>query len=407
MVGSKKKPLFSKKALSGVKVKGFKASAVSCGIKGGKNKDLALISADAPVNAAAVFTKNLVKAAPVLLSQKRISRGKASCVVVNSGNANVSAGKRCAVDALKMTKAVEKELGIAQGEALVASTGIIARPLPIKKIEIAVPKLVAGLKDNGWAEFAEAIMTTDAFHKASKKSFKLGSETVTVLGIAKGAGMICPDMATMLAFVMTDVSISSAQLRRSLKKAVDTSFNRATVDGDTSTNDTVVIMASGKSKVACKPSTIALRKFENALNEVSMDLTRQIVLDGEGATKLANILVKGARVQKDAELVARTVASSQLVKTALYGNDPNWGRIIAAAGRSGVLFDPEKTVLKIGPVVLYSGGKPSGREKEALRFMKKREVDIVVDLKRGKASFGVITSDLSVEYVKINAEYTT
>ena len=392
-----------------MKVPGFSAAGVACGIKGGRKKDLALIVSDTPATVAAVFTTNRVKAASVKLDMERVAAGKVQGVIINSGNANSFTGRGGARAALRMTAAAEKALGLKKGSMLVSSTGIIGVPLPITKIETAAPKLAKGLKADGFGDVAEAIMTTDTFPKLSSKKVKVGGRTVTVLGVAKGAGMICPQMATMLAYIVTDAKVSKAALQSALKEVVDKTFNRIIVDNDSSTNDTVLVLANGAAGgKALTSRSPGYKAFKKALSGVCEDLARLIVADGEGATKFLEITVKGAATVKDAVAAARTVATSMLVKTAFYGEDPNWGRIVSAVGRSGARFEEDRLGLSLGgEAVVRSGRAVAGAEKKAARAMKKKSISVIIDLKSGTREATVWTTDLSVEYVKINSEYTS
>ena len=315
---------------------GFLLSGVSAGLKKGGEKDLALIFSRVPAATAALFTKNLVKAAPVLVGRERIAGGLCQAIVANSANANACTGDRGYEDSLAVAAAVSKKLGIDESLVIPSSTGVIGKRLPAGKIARAVPRLVRELGENNSLAAAEAIMTTDAFAKYGSRKISLGKKTATLSAIAKGAGMICPDMATMLCFVTTDVGIGRKALARALETAAAGSFNAITVDGDTSTNDSVFVMANGvlgNAEIAERSRHYG--KFAAALSDLCAEMAEMIVRDGEGATKTVRIHVREAGTEKDAERVARTVANSQLVKTAFYGEDPNWGRIVAAAGRAG------------------------------------------------------------------------
>lgn len=394
---------------SSMKVPGFRASAVACGIKGGRKKDLALIVCDVPATVAGVFTTNRVKAASVRLDMERVEAGRCRGVIVNSGNANAFTGAGGVRTTKRTATVAEKALGLEEGGMLVSSTGVIGVDLPVEKIEAAMDNLVGGLKGDGFGEVAEAIMTTDTFPKVAFRKVRVGGATVTVGAVAKGAGMMCPNMATMLAYIMTDAKVAKAALRKLLKEVVDTTFNRIIVDNDTSTNDTVLFFsgggAGGRALTSRSPG---FKAFKSAVEEVCKELAFMIVRDGEGATKFIEITVKRGRTMKDATAAARALASSMLVKTAFFGEDPNWGRIICAAGYSGAFFDPAKLGLSINGVTLVSGGRGApGAEKKAGRVMKARSIRVILDLKAGKYSDTVWTTDLSTEYVKINSEYTT
>lgn len=388
-------------------VPGFKASGVVAGIKKNGRKDLALILSDVPASAAALFTTNKVKAAPVLLGIERIKKGVSRGVVVNSGNANACTGKDGMKVALAMTSAVERALDLKKGDILVSSTGVIGVPLPCEKVEAAIPSLIEGLSYNGLGPATEAIMTTDAFPKSAVREIKIGPKTVTIGGIAKGAGMICPNMATLLSYFLTDAKIKAPLLKKALKIAVDASFNSILVDNDTSTNDTSMIFANGVSGVEIKDGTPGYRAFLKALSEVSISLAQMIVRDGEGATRFLEISVKGAASDKDAKKGARTVAESQLVKTAFFGGDPNWGRILAALGRAGIALKEEKVSIAFNGIEVVRNGLDTNRETEAADAIKTRDVAVEINLKSGKGSARLWTTDLSYEYVKINSAYRT
>ncbi|MDY6951403.1 MAG: bifunctional glutamate N-acetyltransferase/amino-acid acetyltransferase ArgJ, partial [Thermodesulfobacteriota bacterium] len=323
-----------------VEVPGFVAGAVAAGLKKNRRKDVGLIFSRISAAAAGVFTTNQVQAAPVLLDRERVTSGHAQALIVNSGNANACTGARGMEDARAMARASALALGIGEELVLVASTGVIGQPLNISAIEEALPKLSGQLKPDGLQDVAQAIMTTDTFPKAVSKQAHVGGKTFTVAAVAKGAGMIRPDMATMLCFVCTDMGATPEALDKTLRKAVAGSFNTITVDGDMSTNDTVLVLANGVSglHIEAPPCREA---FQGTLNEVLFTLALQIVKDGEGATKLVRLEVEGARSEDEAKRVAYTVAESPLVKTALFGEDANWGRIVAAIGRAGVPLDPE------------------------------------------------------------------
>lgn len=387
---------------------GFKAAGIACGIKKNGKKDLAIIVSDAPAAVAGVFTTNKVKAAPVLVSMARIKKGLTRGVVINSGNANACTGRRGDKDALAMTAAIEKALGLKPGEMLAASTGVIGVPLPVEKIESAADTLAGRLRNNGLAEVSEAIMTTDAFPKTAFHSADINGARISVAGIAKGAGMICPDMATLLAFFMTDAVIRPAALRSALKEAIDVSFNRISVDNDMSTNDTALVFASGASKSReIKTGTAGFRKFSALLNAAAQRLARMIVMDGEGATRFITLEVSGAASRRDAANAAKTVASSMLVKTAFFGGDPNWGRILAALGRAGIRMREDKVDVFFNGVQVVKRGLDTGKEKKAAKAIKSDEVLVRIELNAGKFSTVHWTTDLSYEYVKINSAYRT
>ncbi|MDY6989683.1 MAG: bifunctional glutamate N-acetyltransferase/amino-acid acetyltransferase ArgJ [Thermodesulfobacteriota bacterium] len=391
-----------------MEVPGFVAGAVAAGLKKNKRKDLGVIFSSLSAAAAGVFTTNQVQAAPVLLDKERVSSGRAQAVVVNSGNANACTGVRGMEDARAMARGAASALGIEEEMVLVASTGVIGQPLNISAIEKALPKLSGQLKPDGLMDVAQAIMTTDTFPKAVSKQTHVGDKTFTVAAVAKGAGMIRPDMATMLCFVCTDMGATPEALAKSLRKAASGSFNTITVDGDMSTNDTVLVLANGVSglHVEAPPCKEA---FQETLNELLFTLALQIVKDGEGATKLVRVEVEGAPSEEEAKKVAYTVAESPLVKTALFGEDANWGRIMAAMGRAGVPLDPEIIQIYFDGMQMVRDGQGCGQEAEAAatRIFKNNRFSITIHLGLGSKRATVHTCDLSTDYVKINADYRT
>jgi glutamate N-acetyltransferase/amino-acid N-acetyltransferase len=387
---------------------GFKAAGVASGLKKNGKKDLGLIYSEVPATVAAMFTRNLVKAAPVLLDQQRAANGVCRAVIVNSGNANCCTGEQGMQDAVRMGRLAARGLMVDEEEVLVASTGVIGEPLPVEKIESAAPDLIKALSADGLADFAEAIMTTDTVPKVVSASGELTGKSFTVTGAIKGAGMIRPDMATMLCFVMTDIVAQPEVLQAMLKKAADRSLNRMTVDGDTSTNDTVLLMANGHAGVEvinAEQTDI----FQTVLDEVMIGLAKWLIKDSEGATKLVDVVVKGARSKAEAHKIADTVANSPLFKTALFGEDANWGRILAAVGRAGIPVDPEKIDIFFGSVQMVRGGSGCGKgvEAEVTRVLKQDEFTVTVDLNLGQETETVYTCDFSIDYVKINADYRT
>jgi glutamate N-acetyltransferase/amino-acid N-acetyltransferase len=389
-------------------VAGFRFAGVSAGLKQTPGaKDLGLIVADRPVAAAGAFTTNLIQAAPVKLARKRLVAGRIQAVLVNSGSANCftgRAGERLAFDSCA---SLAHEIGCAAELVVPCSTGVIGRLYSLERLRAGLKVACQELRCEGADDFAHAIMTTDTRPKTACASLKLDGQPIVLMGIAKGAGMIAPAMATMLAFIVTDARATPGTLRRALKRALEHSLNAITIDGDMSTNDTVLILASGAAANRnLAGSTLA--RFEAALSAVAQSLARQIVYDGEGATKLAAIEVSGARSQADAEVLARRIANSPLVKTALFGRDPNVGRILAAAGACGVPLDPERLELRVGNVrIAARGGVIVSQLEKARRVMDQREFALRLDLKLGRAKASILTSDLSIEYVRINAEYTT
>jgi glutamate N-acetyltransferase/amino-acid N-acetyltransferase len=387
---------------------GFQTAGVACGLKKNGKKDLGLIFSEVPANVAGVFTQNRIQAAPVQLDRQRIGRGICRALIVNSGNANCCTGEQGLRDALLMTGLTAAGIGVTEDEVLVSSTGVIGEPLPVEKIKIALPGLIAALNVNGIHDFAEAIMTTDTVPKVISRNGELGGNIFTVTAVAKGSGMIRPDMATMLCFVMTDIQAPSDLLKEMLKAAVDQSLNRITVDGDTSTNDTVLLMANGLSGAEILNNT-PRDVFQSVLDDVLLSMAKWLIKDGEGATKLVEIAVIGAESDQDARKIADTVAHSNLFKTALFGEDANWGRIIAAVGRAGIAVAPEKIDVRFGPVLMVQDGMGCGKtaEAEATQILKQSEFDITIDLKLGTGHASVITCDFSIDYVKINADYRT
>ncbi|MBN1571677.1 MAG: bifunctional glutamate N-acetyltransferase/amino-acid acetyltransferase ArgJ [Deltaproteobacteria bacterium] len=388
---------------------GFRAAGVASGIKGDGALDLGLIVSDSPTNAAAVFTKNRVKAAPLTVAAERVRGNSIRAVLANSGNANACTGDGGVSDAENTTWVVASLLKLPPEGVIPASTGVIGQRLPAENINSAARGLVSSLKPEGFVEFAEAIMTTDTFSKISKRIFSAGGCDYTILGIAKGAGMIRPDMATMLSFIVTDAPIRKDALSKALKGAVEVSFNAITVDGDTSTNDMVILMARDDAAFKGDVDTLAAieDKFRENLGSLLVELAEMIVKDGEGATKMVSIKVLGAPNKRTARDVAFRVANSPLVKTAFFGEDPNWGRIMGAVGCVEGDFDPMGADIYFNDLKLVSGGVGNGIESEraAARIMKNRRFDVTIDLKGGKSTFTVLTTDFSFDYVKINAEY--
>jgi len=391
-------------------IKGFQFSAVEAAIKKPGRKDLALIFSEVPAQACAVFTVNSVKAAPVLLSAERIKSGGAQALLVNSGNANACTGDMGMVIARETSHLVAERLSIADDAVQVSSTGVIGVQMPIERINSAVPALVEGLSSGTLDDIAQAIMTTDTFPKMEARSGKAGGISYTVAGIAKGAGMIMPNMATMLSFIISDADVEPAFLEAAFRSAVDSSFNAITVDGDMSTNDTCLIMANG---MAGNPPLTSgspdAAEFERLLHDVLLSLAKQIVKDGEGATKFVEIRISGATSNADAKRAALAIANSSLVKTAFFGQDANWGRIFAAVGYSGATVDQSRLSLCFNDVYMardgvFAGGDAEARGTEVLIM---KEFSVCVDLGLGSGTATVYTSDLSHEYVSINADYRT
>ena len=387
--------------------RGFKAAGVNCGLKKSKRPDLALLFSDRPCVSAGTFTVNRVRSGSVVLSEERIKKGNSQAIIVNSGNANCCSGDREIQNAERITALIARRLGLDEDKVLMASTGIIGRPLPTGKILKGVDSLVKGLNANNGLKFAKAIMTTDTVHKETAVTISIGNKKVTIGGAVKGSGMICPNMATMLAFFTTDAAIERSALRTAFKDAVLCSFNRITVDGDMSTNDSAFIVANGAAgNRLIKKGGKEYSKFLDALKYAALELAKKIVLDGEGASRFVEVLVKGARQKKDAEIVARHVAGSSLVKTMIAGGDPNWGRVAASVGSSGVRIDAKKTDIYFGKTLVMKNGSDRNVPRNILLGMfAKKAIYITVDLKSGAGLARIWTCDLTKRYVEINAEY--
>lgn len=388
---------------------GYTAGATYCGLKRKKDSlDLGMLYSQRPASAAGLFTTNKVKAAPVVLSHENLSRGKgkARAVVVNSGSANASVGAQGIKDAREMAVLAADRLHLDPVEIMVASTGVIGVELPMGLIRTGIKKIE--MSPAGGLSFARSIMTTDLRTKEFTSSSVVNKKKFIVGGCAKGSGMIHPNMATMLSFITTDADVEPSFLDKCLRKAVDSSFNMITVDGDTSTNDSVFIFANGASGVKIRPDTAAADAFERTLSHVCTNLAISIARDGEGAQKLITVRVESARTQSDARLAARTIASSNLVKSAVRGNDPNWGRVLAALGRSGAAVDERKITMHINAICTMDGGMPIPFYKEAaVAAMSEPEVTIRVQLGLGKHDATAWGCDLTEDYVRINSSYTT
>ncbi len=391
-------------------LKGFRFSTVEAAIKKPGRKDLALVFSDCPSAASAVFTTNKVQAAPVLVSQGRIASGKAQAIVVNSGNANACTGQQGLDDAVKTSRLVAEQLQISEDLVQVSSTGVIGVPLPMERLSAAIPELASNLGNGTLDDLAAAIMTTDTFPKAVTLTGTAAGVEYTIAGVAKGAGMIMPNMATMLSFIMTDAAIEPTLLDSIFKNAVDCSFNSITIDGDTSTNDTCLIMANGASGgETITAGSKDAEQFARLLNQVLLELAKLIVKDGEGATKFVEIIISGAASDAEAKQAALAVANSMLVKTAFFGQDANWGRIFAAVGYSGVQVRQELLALWFDDVCMAENGVFSGgdAEERGSLVLRNKEFKVRVDLGLGQGRATVYTSDLSHEYVSINADYRT
>lgn len=387
-------------------VPGFKASSVYAGIRKKEIPDIALIVSETDAVCAGVFTTNRVKAAPVLFSMENVRKGRARAIIANAGNANACTGKQGLENAAGTADLVAGAIGIDRDEVLVASTGVIGAQMDMSKIVRAIPGLVEGLSSEGLNNAARAIMTTDSFPKISRFTGAVNKAPYTVLGIAKGAGMIMPNMATMLCFILTDIKIGQHELKKALSSAVSSTFNRITVDGDTSTNDTVFVLANGMAGND-RMNEKDFNLFAKGLKKVMSELSVMMVKDGEGATKVIRVKVKGAASGGDAERGARTVANSSLVKTAFYGQDPNWGRIMGALGRSGIEMYEDKIDISIDDIQIVAKGLGLGweQEKKAAEIMKKDEYALTINLNAGEYEDIITTCDLTHEYVSINADY--
>ena len=397
------------------RVSGFLASAVAAGIKYKGRLDLGLIASTEPAALAGVFTRNEVKAAPVLVGIDRLIKGGAyaRAVVINSGNANACTGPDGVAHVHEICNLVADELGISPEDVMVSSTGVIGEPLPMGRIRKAVPALAGGLSEHGLESVADAILTTDTVRKTAIRSLDVGGAEITLAGMAKGAGMIGPSMgpahATMLSFILSDAKVDPIWWQGALERAVSGTFNRILIDGDTSTNDTVLAFANGLAKNREIDEVQYGDTLEPVLKDLLQDLSLQIIKDGEGVTKCVTMQVKGARTGDEADKIARTIAGSPLVKTAFFGQDPNWGRILAAAGRAGVSLDQGLISLAFNDIEIVRKGTGLGVdvEKQAGKVMAGDEFTVTLDLGLGQGEARILTSDLSVDYVRINADYRT
>jgi glutamate N-acetyltransferase/amino-acid N-acetyltransferase len=386
--------------------KGFRAAAIRCGIKEGTHErcDLGLILSDYPAVAAATFTSNRIKAAPVRVSAAHLRAADTRAIIANSGNANACTGSTGIQNAKKMAQAVARQLGFRERQVLVCSTGRIGRDLPIEKIEGAVPDLVAGLSSTGSEDAAKAIMTSDTFHKEIAVELPLHGKSVRIGGIAKGAGMINPEMATMLCFITTDAVISKRDLQKIIAESVEQSFNCITIDGDMSTNDTAICLANGQAGIApIEQDKEEFSRFSEGLNFVTRQLARMIVEDGEGVTKFIEVHVKGAATYHDAKKAAEAVANSALVKCAWYGEDPNWGRVMAAVGYSAAKVREEMIDIFFNGAVAAQHGLASSTPKETLKeALGNKKFTVTIDLHLGSAEYKMFSTDLTPEYVRFN-----
>jgi glutamate N-acetyltransferase/amino-acid N-acetyltransferase len=398
-----------------MRVNGFLGAAIEAGIKYKGRLDLGLILSARPAVAAAVFTQNEIKAAPVLAGIRRMGAGNpcVRAILVNSGNANACTGDRGLADVDDERSLMGRALGIDPDDILISSTGVIGRPMPMDRIRDAIPGLVKGLGEDRLDSVAQAILTTDKVKKTAVRDIEINGVMVRIAGMAKGAGMIAPMLgppqATMLAFILTDAEIDPQYAQDALTDAARQSFNRILIDGDMSTNDTVFLLANGLAGNPVIEKGRGDDVFYPALEDLMQDLAGQIVADGEGVTKVVTITVKGARGLDEADVIARTIAASPLVKTAFFGNDPNWGRILAAAGRAGFKLDQDRIGLAIDGVVIVSAGQGVGDEAEARAkdVMTGKKYEVRLDLGLGNAEASILTSDLSIDYIRINADYRT
>ncbi|MEN2998720.1 MAG: bifunctional glutamate N-acetyltransferase/amino-acid acetyltransferase ArgJ [Brevinematia bacterium] len=387
--------------------RGFRANGVAGGIKLSGRKDISLIISEVPSVSAGVFTTNVFKSASVLVSMEILKKNPTGIrgIIANSGNANCLTGERGIEDARRMARLVEEKLGFSENSVLVASTGIIGKPLPMDVVEYGIAKVCERIKhESSSSNSAEGIMTTDTKIKETAIQHISGLETFKIGAIGKGSGMINPMMATMLCFVTTDAKITCELLQKALKKAVDETFNRISVDGDMSPNDTVLVLANGMSEFSVEKEDRNFELFTDYLREVLNDLAMMIVEDGEGVTKVVKIEVINASREKVAQSIARKIGNSLLVKTMLFGENPNWGRIIAAIGSAGEQVKPNKLVVKVNDKVIFDRGNYLGYPSNDV--LKGKNINILVDLGTGKRKYFLFTTDLSYEYVKINAEYT-
>ena len=389
--------------------KGFLANGIHCGVKK-KRKDLSLIYSEVPCKIAVLFTRNVVKAAPVILAEKQLEKNKKiRAVVINSGNANCMTGTRGLKDAKKMVHTMAGILGVGKNEVLVSSTGIIGEYMNMSPVINGMKRLAKGLSGEGIEDAADGIMTTDRFRKMVSRTFTAGGKKIQMTGIAKGAGMIKPNMATMLGYIMTDADISKKAMKNALIHTTDHSFNAITVDGDMSTNDTVVLLANGEAgnrRIGEKGKDYEI--FLKNLKAVSVELSKMIVRDGEGASKVIEVNVKGAKTPKDAKKTAEAIAGSLLVKCAVLGGDPNWGRIASSAGSSGVKFNPDKMEIILDGIVFFKRGKAhKSFNRKKISVFKDKKVKILVDLHQGKCAATVFSCDISKKYITLNSYYTT
>jgi glutamate N-acetyltransferase/amino-acid N-acetyltransferase len=393
-----------------IRIPGFLFSSIHAGIKKGNDLDLCLIYSEKPSSVAGLFTKNRVKAAPVLISKKRVANGVCQAILINSGCANACTGEEGYSNAKRLTRLVADALGISQELVLISSTGVIGSQLPMEIIESKLSELVSQLSEDGFERASRAIMTTDTYPKISFKKGLIEKREVTVAGMAKGAGMIFPDLATMLCFILTDAAVRPKELKWAVLNSLDTSFHAISIDGQMSTNDTLIAMANGMAgNVQLNRDHKDWGIFCSLIGEVMRNLAMDMVMDGEGASKFVEIRLKGARTKRDARKLAFAVANSPLVKTALFGGDVNWGRIMSAMGSAGVPFDPSKVDISFNDIKVVKGGVGLGIEKEmeASKILKEKNLRVIIDINGGEAKFSAFTTDLTYDYVRINASYKT
>ncbi len=388
--------------------RGFKAAGIKCGLKKNR-KDLALLLSEVPARAMALLTTNRIQAAPLKVTKEHLRNGWAQAIIINSGNANACTGKKGLDNARLMARLTARNLKIREKDVLVASTGIIGRPLPMNKISRGIKELAERLEEEGGLSAAEAIMTTDTVPKEKAVKVRLKGKEVSIGGMAKGSGMIFPHLATMLSFITTDARIAKGSLRKAWKDSVDKSFNRITIDGDMSTNDMVVILANGLAEnEEIEEQDEDFQTFRKALDFVTSSLARMMVADGEGATKFVEIKVKNARSSPEAKKAAYSIANSTLVKTALFGEDANWGRIMAALGQAGIKLKEERIDIRLGRKTIVKDGRAAKFDRDKIKkIMSGENISITIDLKSGKEEATVWTTDLSEDYVKINSHYPT
>lgn len=392
-----------------MRIDGFSTAAVAAGLKYNDRLDLGLIYADEPAVTAGVFTTNQVMAAPLVIDRERLLKGRSQAILVNSGCANACTGEQGMTACHAISRMLAEHLKISQDMIQLSSTGVIGEQLNLEAFTHSVPKLVEGLGPDNFEEVAQAILTTDTVKKTVYRTVDIGGKQVNFMGMAKGSGMIMPNMATMLAFVLTDAQIGFVELNEVLKEGVDKTFNRITVDGDTSTNDMVLVMANGKANNSWveEPGSEEYATFSRGLEEILKELALMIVKDGEGATKTVTIQIRGAKDKDEALKMGKTIANSNLVKTAFFGEDANWGRILAAMGRSGVKFNPDAVDILFDDVIIVRKGVALGEDAEAqaAEILQQKKFCLTVDIKEGSVCEEVYTCDFSLDYVKINADY--